>query len=1293
MTPADPYMSIIDSLINSIPGGIIVYKLSPDRPQILYFSKGVAEMCGLTIDEFTALMKEDRNAGVCPFDAPSVLESFRHATTSHEDIDLTYRIIHKNGSLIWIRMKGKVIDTMDGCPVMHAVFLNISNQTALYENIVDKAKTIILVCDLHTKEMLFANRAAIELSGKDRCSYNGQPCYRFMKNLDAPCENCGLPSTADTCTTMTFEETNGHYYQRTNQFINWNGRDAFIEYADDITALKQNERYARNEKAYLQNILSNIEVGIFVFEFRDGDKRIIEVNTAMCEMLGISRKNAIGVHGDQLYELVYPEDIPIIQNVEKTLRQPDGHITYIYRNLIKKSHTYLWLLARGKSIAQPDGSILVYISYTDVTEQKNLEKNLSENEQFLKAAILHNHLYYWTLDIRTKTAYFTGRLLEDYPTLPIVKNYPESFLMTGSVYPGDVELYRKNTAKVFSGCPHVEWDCRCLDKETEQYRWRRINYTVLFDKKGKPRKAIATAQNIHDEKSLEQYLISAGTQNSIWVWELDLNAHQLRAITTRGKKHNWPMGNLIKDVPESIIERNVYHPDSIPVVRKGFARIYSGEKQVSFRIQRWSTEKQAYNWYQIIITLIDDNVGLSHKALCTSRDISSEMQQKLIYEMETQNHKNMLSSMIASSRINLTKNTVEDFWINNNNIPTDTYDKTFTDYRKRMEIIFSEVRLSDDDTEKLSPKNLLALYNSGTRSLEKTYLATQKETRRLVWVQVKVNFLTNPSTGDIIAFFYNQDVTKHVMRKIIAKRVVNENYDIVGYIVPSTGQFFMEDYAFEAPHCVNDINDFDTFLRMIIEKRVPKEEQMSVLAVENLEAIVRHLDTEPSYTCQYHYIDDNGNTLVKQAKYSYADSSKEFIIFSRMDMTALLQESERAKNELQSALDSAKNANRAKSDFFARMSHDIRTPMNAIIGLTALTLDEKGLTETAKENLSKIRFASDFLLGLVNDVLDMSKIEQGAIHLKSEVYRYTDFASNIKTIFAPQCEQHGISFSFEEPCFSCILLTDKLRMNQIFFNILSNAVKYTPEGGTVSYMTQNPIIKKNHLTCDFIISDTGIGMSYEFQKHLFEPFVREDNNLTSGLQGTGLGLSIAKRLVELMNGKLLIQSEPGKGTVVTIHLTFELASPDAPPDLDDALPDMIDDTILYGKHILLVEDHPLNMEIAKRLLEKKDAIVTPVLNGQLAIDRFHASSIGFFDAILMDIRMPVMDGITATQKIRSLSRDDAKSVPIIAMTANAYDDDVKQTKEAGMVDHLSKPIQPNLLYSVLAKEIKNYRNL
>lgn len=387
----------------------------------------------------------------------------------------------------------------------------------------------------------------------------------------------------------------------------------------------------------------------------------------------------------------------------------------------------------------------------------------------------------------------------------------------------------------------------------------------------------------------------------------------------------------------------------------------------------------------------------------------------------------------------------------------------------------------------------------------------------------------------------------------------------------------------------------------------------------------------------------------------------------------------------ESATIAAKKANVAKSDFLSQMSHDIRTPLNTIIGITGIALEETKEVHTG-HYLETINSSGVYLLGLINNILDMNKIEERKIELRPEAYRQDEFYKLLRSTIEQQCKEKNIRFIIEEVEEPHTLLVDKVRFNQIFLNLLNNAVKFTPEGGTVIYKVKNKMVNKEKVELTFEISDTGCGMSEKFQSRMYEVFVQEGKSRTGTSRGSGLGLAITKNLVELMGGTISCESKLGVGTTFQVDITLPFSKIAETKRNEEVSEDF---KILFGKHILLAEDHPINAQICQMLLEKKGMQVRHAENGQEALAIFELSEENVFDAILMDVRMPFMDGIEATKRIRALSRQDAKTVPIIAVTANAFDEDRRLSKEAGMDAHLSKPIDPkelfNMLLNVLSK--------
>ena len=396
----------------------------------------------------------------------------------------------------------------------------------------------------------------------------------------------------------------------------------------------------------------------------------------------------------------------------------------------------------------------------------------------------------------------------------------------------------------------------------------------------------------------------------------------------------------------------------------------------------------------------------------------------------------------------------------------------------------------------------------------------------------------------------------------------------------------------------------------------------------------------------------------------------------------------KAADKVRKALKQAQLANEAKTSFLARMSHDIRTPMNGIMGLIEINEKHADDIKFTSENRQKAKVAADHLLSLINDVLQLSKLEDSNIELTETPFDMISLLDDIFTIIEMKANENGITVErknapsiFEYP----YVWGSPLHVRQIYINILGNSIKYNKKNGHIYCSTSTKRTDANHVSCKIIIKDTGIGMSEEFQKHLFDPFSREHEDLSGKYEGTGLGMSIVKQLTDKMGGKIRVESKVGEGSSFTVEIPFELASEE---ELEKTKESYRADNI-KGKHILLVEDNELNMDIAEILLLDAGAKVSKAVNGRQAVEAFEENLPGTFDVILMDVMMPVMNGYEATRCIRSLEREDAGEIPIIAMTANAFAEDVEKAKQAGMNAHLAKPLDIRNMMYMISKYAEN----
>lgn len=400
-----------------------------------------------------------------------------------------------------------------------------------------------------------------------------------------------------------------------------------------------------------------------------------------------------------------------------------------------------------------------------------------------------------------------------------------------------------------------------------------------------------------------------------------------------------------------------------------------------------------------------------------------------------------------------------------------------------------------------------------------------------------------------------------------------------------------------------------------------------------------------------------------------------------------------AKNQaLSDALKAAEEASKAKTVFLSNMSHEIRTPMNAIIGLGTLALKEDDISETTRDYLEKIDGSAQHLLSLINDILDMSRIESGKVTLKNEEFSFSKLINQINTMFNGQCNDKGLEYVCKmKSDLDDYYIGDDIKLKQVLINILGNAVKFTPAGGRIDFTVEKIGVFDGKTTLRFVIADTGVGISKEYLPRLFDSFSQEDSTIVNKYGSSGLGMAITKSIVDMMNGKIEVISEKGKGTTFTVIITLVNAEPkgeaiDGEDNAELASKKSVSEDVnnkFKGKRILIAEDVEINAQILTKILKMKQIDVEHAINGKVALDMFSSHLPGYYDAILMDMRMPEMDGIEATEKIRTMNRDDSKTIPIIALTANAFDEDVQHSLQAGMNAHLSKPIDTKLLFETL----------
>lgn len=592
-----------------------------------------------------------------------------------------------------------------------------------------------------------------------------------------------------------------------------------------------------------------------------------------------------------------------------------------------------------------------------------------------------------------------------------------------------------------------------------------------------------------------------------------------------------------------------------------------------------------------------------------------------------------------------------------------------------------------------------AMANSG-RPIETEY-RVKKRNGQIVWIRVNGR-MSGVDSGYPVYYFTMQDVTRQQKGR---KALEEERRILVSSVIELLGELLVVDlhtgdYRLykdeEGIMALKGEPDFNSFNWRYGRRLIHPEDQQrffDMFSPARIRQQVAHGKKRFSQELrrkmsdgQYRWCELLGVVMDEE------DGNKVLLSFRDIDelhkaREQYEREEREQKERLEKALGEAERANRAKSDFLSRMSHDIRSPMNTIMGMTAIAGANLDSPDKIADCLKKIDISSKYLVSLINDILDMSKIESGKMEMQEAAFDIVELLKETAAVGGAQASEKNQKFILEiDEGISGSYMGDALRIRQVLLNLLSNAVKYTNTGGKIWLSVTRPGWRGEKELIDFAIEDTGVGISEPFMRKLFEPFEQENSSSGRVMEGSGLGLPISKSLTEMMGGSIQVRSHPGKGSCFHVALPLlKVAAESEPPKRDSGEEQERD---YRGVRLLLVEDNELNVEIARTIMEMRSFLVEVARNGRDAVEMVKAVPPWYYDVILMDIRMPVMGGLEAARKIRALDKHWTKEVPIIAMTANAFLGDKEEAQQAGMNDYLSKPVDWDLFYTVLDKYLR-----
>lgn len=1291
-------------LLNAIPGGVAVFSVEPNEtPKLLYINDEICNLSGFARDE----IETGNPLDVCRAireDSSKALEAIKEAASSRKRVNTVYRSLTKTGQLKYIQLSVSIAAQADQSVRIYAVY-------------------------------------------------------------------------------------------------------------NDVTEQQEHRALLRRQDEEIHRLADIVPGGIFRCKRTPGWE-ILEANEGFYRFLGYSKAEFFGKFQNRFSDVIHPDDLPYISvTMEQSLST--GNHVHTQNRMICKNGDVKWIDIQAERAADETGEDCLCCIFLDITERAKMKQEL----RLYRTSNLVG-VFSMLTDQDFTLLYGNDKYyrIHEYTKQSMADKLHNHCL--DHVSPDDRARVKKTVQDALdSGKDYVQWDMRIL---TGKQKTRYVLCNGVFQKEGGRLVMNGTVMDITTQKETEAALrdweekLRIATENAdISFWTYDHQKQQIITTAVSKKLHN-DVGR-IDNAPESLIAAGYVHRDSAETLRALHAKLHAGARTASGDL--WFRTKDENGWWceHVDYTNFFDGSGKPVYAQGIGRDVTAIKNAEKKYQEETDYARATQSEKLLDKvRSDLTRNVVEDYVAKQGGAVLEEG----ISCAKSAELL-AQTALTPEEQEQmrtfLNRKRILHAFSSGDTACSMTYRRRMQDA--IIWAQTTIKCYKNPENGHVMSFLYTYDIDEEKIRESIIEEVTCLEYDYIAYVdlKSDRSRLYMSHDGFR--QMLSDENEsYRQSVYRVNRVSVVPEDMERAIAEMLPDGIRKNLRDQKVFSTVYAVYDSNRNIRQKRLQFAYLDEIAEKVIITRTDITDIMARQKQQQQTLEAALLAAEQANSAKSGFLSRMSHEIRTPMNAIIGMSAIAAQSIGDDEQVADCIGKIGISSRFLLSLINDILDMSRIESGKMLLKAEKIPFEEFVSGVNSICYTQAKAKCIDYEcIVDPNVEDYYVGDAMKLQQIIINILSNAVKFTPERGRVTLHICQTKKSKGNAVLRFVINDTGRGISEEYIPHLFEAFSQENAGTTTQYGGTGLGLTICKNLVDMMNGRIGVRSIVGVGTEFTVDVTLGITEESKTRYLNKTYTNfsklkalIVDDdttvcehavitlkemsvesqwvdsgekavervkenwarqqfydlvlvdwkmpgmdgietarrirqivgpdvTIIImtaydwasieheakragvnllmnkpmfksnlisafekvlgkqeeqstviakdfrfdGKRVLLAEDHPLNVEVAKKLLESRGFAVEHADNGLKALEMFTTSPTGYYDAILMDIRMPQMDGLQAANAIRHLSKPTAKTIPIIAMTANAFEEDIQKSKAVGMDAHLAKPIDPNQMYQTL----------
>lgn len=1274
-------------IINAIPGGVAIYKVS-DIFETVYYSDGVPALSGYSRDEYDLLIKQDASDLIYQEDAAMVIRKIRQVLEAGKSASFEFRKQHRDGHIVWVNVHARKIGEDGGHPLLQCVFHNISAFKQAREELAHVINSIpggiaaYDFNDMQNPRRLFCSDGVAKLFGcsdaADLQHYAANPWSMVFKEdyqrvYDAFQHMFISSDTLDLSYRIT----------RKDQVLEWvhlNGKAINGIFYAVFTGMS-------DEAKLFQQISNEAAQGIYVIDKKNHDLLYYNENV---ELFLTGKNNA---WGKKCYTALHDKQTPctfcplsMIKNIEKP-----QELTFSNG----KSYEI-----RAKEL-EWNGLPAYTLFINDITDKITSSRKTEQLEQFYQTLVqnLPGGIAVIRFDMAKKQmlpeyisegfAAMTGMSTDE--AYALYKNDA-----TAGVHPDDLDYIigrlNQHLKKHLDTCESIYR----LRKKDGSYIWIKNNSSLILSPNEIPliyavysdiTKEIE-AQNKLRQKYNDLLLRQQNypLSNEILSGYCDITANRILRIYDKTgidplQKFGFERQNFFKGLAtliESPEEREHFLNTFLnaPLLEKFAQGINSQELECFIRMPH----DNSYHYLKCVINMIEspDNghtIGVLSVLDLTQFKINDQISMHLAHA-----HYDFIATCDFNS------DSYQLFFTNSkaNLMPPEqgSYSKNIVAFLQT----FTVPKDREFCMEMFDPANMQRrLYHENSYSFHYSL----KDEQGHIYTKNMIVFLIDQRLNKV--GMARADITDYVREQRALLNTLAYTFEQLSIINLVTKEFTM--YTRKSvlqnlsPYKCADFNRALHKLSLPYTKLAADETAAEKFS---LPVILSRLAEKPQgYEFTLPYLANDGSEKNKQINVLWGDEGHHTICLVRCDVTDIISAEKNSRSVLQNALDLAQEANRAKTDFLSAMSHDIRTPMNAIIGMTDLALDDLDNRQHLSEYLDIIKSSSSHLLTLINDILDMSRIEKGKLKLARTSFNLSVEIDRFCSRYQLLMDKNSLNFLHNAELLHCNCIGDTAQLQRIWDNLVSNACKFTPPSGTVTFSAcELPSDNERLGWYKFTISDTGIGIDSESLQHLFDPFFRSSDVISKHIEGSGLGLAIVKNIVDYKGGTISVTSRQGEGTTFTVTLPLHFDTAAEHPVEKPTHTFGSADFDFSGKSLLLAEDHPINQKVAELILEKTGAAVTIVENGLQCTELFTGSAKGSFDAILMDIQMPVMNGYEAAQAIRSSIHPQSATIPIIAMTANAFAEDIKNALSAGMNAHIAKPIDPQKLYETLAAYIK-----